>query len=112
MIRRPPRPPIKMMQPIALDLANSVTLLTFHSGLVLCICSDNVLEFSSWGRALNILKYISNYAVVCRCKWSTLAVIFLHRLNFISDGAAKYCRSANTTNSCCNASFQNNFATF
>ena len=27
MIRRPPRPPIKMMQPIALDLANSVTLL-------------------------------------------------------------------------------------
>ena len=24
MIRRPPRPPIKMMQPIALDLANSV----------------------------------------------------------------------------------------
>ena len=33
-------------------------------------------------------------------------------MNFISDGAAKYCRSANTTNSCCNASFQNNFATF
>ena len=29
MIRRPPRPPIKMMQPIALDLANSVTLLLF-----------------------------------------------------------------------------------
>ena len=28
MIRRPPRPPIKMMQPMALDLANSVTLLT------------------------------------------------------------------------------------
>ena len=27
MIRRPPRPPINMMQPIALDLANSVTLL-------------------------------------------------------------------------------------
>ena len=27
MIRRPPRPPIKMMQPIALDLPNSVTLL-------------------------------------------------------------------------------------
>ena len=31
MIRRPPRPPIKMMQPIALDLANSVTLLQFLS---------------------------------------------------------------------------------
>ena len=29
MIRRPPRPPIKMMQPIALDLANSVTLLPY-----------------------------------------------------------------------------------
>ena len=31
MIRRPPRPPIKMMQPIALDLANSVTLLRKES---------------------------------------------------------------------------------
>ena len=30
MIRRPPRPPIKTMQPIALDLANSVTLLELH----------------------------------------------------------------------------------
>ena len=33
MIRRPPRPPIKMMQPIALDLANSVTLLCFFGSV-------------------------------------------------------------------------------
>ena len=33
MIRRPPRPPIKMMQPIALDLANSVTLLQRYKEL-------------------------------------------------------------------------------
>ena len=33
MIRRPPRPPIKMMQPIALDLANSVTSLPLRAWL-------------------------------------------------------------------------------
>ena len=40
MIRRPPRPPIKMMQPIALDLANSVTLLEIFRGTMLDVKSD------------------------------------------------------------------------
>ena len=38
MIRRPPRPPIKMMQPIALDLANSVTLLD--------LCGHNFVQLT------------------------------------------------------------------
>ena len=44
MIRRPPRPPIKMMQPIALDLANSVTLLASAADIAsLMICRKNAI---------------------------------------------------------------------
>ena len=59
MIRRPPRPPIKMMQPIALDLANSVTLLTLFGE-----CTLSFLKITNTGKFCLSCLILTMYSLI------------------------------------------------